>query len=145
MLQQYYSNLLAQFDKVFRHNRQGSYKTRYRYAEAFRRFLLFLAQLFHLERLPNIAPKHLYAYVDYLTERGLSAAYIKMELSAIRFYHDQIPGARYALPDNSKLDRADYIAVANSRKPTENSLATHIWIQHSSAGRKTGNRCPCTR
>lgn len=71
-----YRNLLAQFDKLFLHNRQGSYKTKERYADAFRRFLRFLADEYRLERLANIAPKHLYAYVDRLNEKGLSASTI---------------------------------------------------------------------
>nr|WP_286174775.1 site-specific integrase [Harryflintia acetispora] len=95
---------MSQFEKLSSHNRQGSYKTKARYAEAFKRFLAFLAEKFHLEKLANVAPKHLLAYVDYLTEKGLSAAYIKTELSAIRFFHDQIPKPRYTLPDNSALD-----------------------------------------
>lgn len=39
-----YRNLLTQFDKLFLHNRQGSYKTKERYADAFRRFLRFWAK-----------------------------------------------------------------------------------------------------
>lgn len=98
-----YRNLLAQFDKLFLHNRQGSYKTKERYADAFRRFLRFLAEQYRLERLANIAPKHLYAYVDRLNEKGLSASTIKTDLAAIRFFHDQIPNAKHKLPDNEAL------------------------------------------
>ena len=35
--------LLTQLDKLARHNRQGSYRTRERYYEAFKRFCAFLA------------------------------------------------------------------------------------------------------
>ncbi len=101
-----YQNLLVQFDRIFLHTRQGSFKTKARYAEAFRRFLAFLAENYRLERIANIAPKHLYAYVDSLTEKGRSPAYLKTELSAIRFFHDQIPNARFRLPDNSQFDLA---------------------------------------
>jgi len=96
-------NLLAQFEKIFNHNRQGSYRTKYRYAEAFKRFLAYLADEFRLERIANISPKHVYSYVHLLQEKGRSSAYIKTELSAIRFFHDQIPNARHKLPDNSDL------------------------------------------
>lgn len=99
----HYRNLLAQVDKLHRHNRQGSYKTRARYYEAMLRFIHFLADVFRLERLANIAPKHIYAYVVYLQEHGRSASTIKTDLSAIRFFHDQIPNTRYELPENHDL------------------------------------------
>lgn len=99
----HYLNLMAQVDKLHRHNRQGSYKTRARYYEAMQRFCRFLAEVYRLERLANIAPKHIYAYVTYLQERGKSASTIKTDLSAIRFFHDLIPNARYELPENGDL------------------------------------------
>ena len=99
-----YENLSVQFDKIFKHNRQGSYKTRQRYKEAFTRFLHFLADEYRVERIANIAPKHVVAYVARLQERGLASAYLKTELSGIRFYHDQIPNARHKLPDNKNLN-----------------------------------------
>lgn len=99
----HYLNLMAQVDKLHRHNRQGSYKTRARYYEAMQRFCRFLAEVFRLERLANIASKHIYAYVTYLQERGKSASTIKTDLSAIRFFHDLIPNARYELPENADL------------------------------------------
>lgn len=99
----HYLNLMAQVDKLHRHNRQGSYKTRARYYEAMQRFCRFLAEVFRLERLANLAPKHIYAYVAYLQEQEKSASTIKTDLSAIRFFHDLIPNARYELPGNSDL------------------------------------------
>ncbi|MEG0542607.1 MAG: site-specific integrase [Angelakisella sp.] len=97
-------NLQVQFEKIYHHNRQGSYKTKARYRDAFKRFISFLADTYHLERLANIKPKHLYAYTEYLVDRGLSIAYIKTELAAIRFFHDQIPAAKNLLPDNDQLE-----------------------------------------
>lgn len=38
-----------------------------------------------------------------MQNRGLSAAYIKTELAAIRFWHDKISRPRYRLPSNSEL------------------------------------------
>jgi len=99
-----YANLLVQSDKIFKHNRQGSYKTRQRYKEAFRRFLHFLALEFRLERIANVAPKHVAAYVNHLEGQWRSPAYIRTELSAIRFFHDQIPNAKHKLPDNASLN-----------------------------------------
>ena len=100
----HYLNLMAQVDKLNRHNRQGSFKTRARYYEAMQRFSLFLADTFRLERLANAAPKHIYAYVTHLQEGGKAASTIKTDLAAIRFYHDLIPNARYKLPANSDLN-----------------------------------------
>ena len=99
----HYFNLMSQVDKLHRHNRQGSYKTRARYYEAMQRFCRFLAEVYRLERLTNIAPKHIYAYVAYLQEQEKSASTIKTDLSAIRFFHDLIPNARYELPGNGDL------------------------------------------
>ena len=99
-----YTNLLIQFEKIFKHNRQGSYKTKQRYSEAFKRFLVFLAENYRLERIADIAPKHVANYVAQLEEQWKSPAYIKTELSAIRFFHDQIPLARHSLPNNAKLN-----------------------------------------
>lgn len=99
----HYLNLMSQVDKLHRHNRQGSYKTRARYYEAMQRFCRYLAEAYRLERLANIAPKHIYAYVEYLQERGKSASTIKTDLSAIRFFHGLIPQPRYTLPDNGDL------------------------------------------
>lgn len=92
-----YENLLLQLDKLRRHNRQGSFKTRERYYEAMKRFCRFLAERYRLERMANIAPKHIFAYVYSLQEIGKAASTIKTELSAIRFFHDLIPNPRNAL------------------------------------------------
>ncbi len=98
-----YQNLLIQLDKLYRHCRQGSFRTRRRYYEAMQRFCRFLAEVFHLERLANIAPKHIYAYVAYLREQSKSASTIKTDLSTIRFFHDLIQNPRYELPSNADL------------------------------------------
>ncbi|BDF71443.1 integrase [Oscillospiraceae bacterium] len=97
-----YQNLLAQAEKLRRHNRQGSYKTKERYFQAYQRFLRYLADAYRLEKIANVSGKHLSTYVARMQERGLSASTIKTDLAAIRFWHDQIPGARYTLPSNSE-------------------------------------------
>lgn len=99
-----YQNLLAQAEKLRRHNRQGSYKTRTRYFEAFQRFLRYLAETYRLENLGNLSGKHLASYVEYMQYRNLSPSTIKTDLAAIRFWHDQIPHAKFALPGNEELD-----------------------------------------
>ncbi len=39
-----YNSLIAQLDKIARHNRQGSYRTKERYYKAMKRFCCFLAE-----------------------------------------------------------------------------------------------------
>ncbi len=104
MNEKIYENLLSQLNRLAAHNRQGSFQTRRRYYEAMKRFCRFLAEVYHAERLANIAPKHLCAYKDFMQAQGKSAATIKTDLAAIRFFHDQMPNPRYRLPDNSVLD-----------------------------------------
>jgi integrase len=95
--------LLDQAEQLSKHNRQGSYATRKRYYEVLKRLCGFLGDVYHLEKLRNIDSKHIYAYVDYMLERRLSAATIKTELSAIRFWYDKIDGAKNRLPSNAEL------------------------------------------
>lgn len=97
-----YHALLAQLDKLERHNRQGSYKTRQRYYEAMQRFCRFLADSYRLQKLANISGKHLVAYVRHLQENGKSASTIKTDLAAIRFWHDKLE-TKYRLPSNADL------------------------------------------
>ena len=99
-----YNTLISQLNKLARHNRHGSFKTRERYYDAMKRFCAFLADNYRMEKIPNISGKHFEAYVAYLKARGRSAAYIKTELSAIRLFHDLIPEPRYSLPANDSLD-----------------------------------------
>ncbi len=98
-----YHTLVTQLDKLARHNRQGSFRTKDRYYEAVKRFCAYLAAYYHLQKLENISGKHLVSYVLYLQEQGKSASTIKTDLSAIRFFHDKMSHPRYALPDNEEL------------------------------------------
>ena len=98
-----YNALVAQLDKLARHNRQGSFRTKERYYEACKRFCAFLASEFHLQTLNNVSGKHLVAYVLFLQESGKAASTIKTDLAAIRFFHDKLSDAKYRLPDNSEL------------------------------------------
>ncbi len=97
-------NLLEQLDKLHRHNRQGSFKTKERYYEAMKRFCAFIALRFKLQKLSNISGKHIIAYVEDMQERGLAAGTIKTDLAAIRFWHDALPVARHTLPSNEELN-----------------------------------------
>ena len=55
--------LVAQLDRLARHNRQGSFRTKARYYEACKRFCAYLAAEYHLQKLENISGKHLVSYV----------------------------------------------------------------------------------
>jgi len=84
-MSKHFENLLAQAEKLYRHNRQGSFKTKERYYEAFKRFLRFVAEEYRLEKLQNLSGKHMYSYFAHLKAKGLAASTIKTEASAIRF------------------------------------------------------------
>ena len=99
-----YKNLEQQYNKLFRHLKVGSFKTRERYGKAFKRFMVFLADKYHMQKLANISSKHILTYVEYMQDKGLSASTIKTELAAIRFFHDSMPYTRYELPTNNDLD-----------------------------------------
>lgn len=98
-----YRNLEVQYQKLFRHIKLGSFKTRERYGKAFVRFMVFAAEEYGLQKLANISEKHITAYVQFMQRKGLSASTIKTDLAAIRFFHDQMPYTRYTLPDNTVL------------------------------------------
>ena len=98
-----YHSLVAQLDKLARHNRQGSFRTKERYYEAYKRFCAFLAAEFHLQKLSRVNGKHLTAYVLWIQESGKSASTVKTDLAAIRFFHDKLSDAKYRLPDNTAL------------------------------------------
>lgn len=98
-----YHTLVTQLDKLARHNRQGSFRTKDRYYEAVKRFCAYLAAHYHLQKLENVSGKHLVSYVLYLQAQGKSASTIKTDLSAIRFFHDKMSHPRYTLPGNEEL------------------------------------------
>ena len=98
-----YNSLVAQLDKLARHNRQGSFRTKERYYEAMKRFCAFLADNYRLQKLSNISGKHLVSYILYMQEQGKSASTVKTDLAAIRFFHDKMERAKYRLPDNDEL------------------------------------------
>lgn len=52
-----YNTLVTQLDKLARHNRQGSFRTKDRYYEAVKRFCAYLAAHYHLQKLENISGK----------------------------------------------------------------------------------------
>ena len=95
--------LVSQLDKLARHNRQGSFRTKDRYYQAMKRFCTYLADEYHLQKLTNISGKHLTSYVLWMQENGKAASTIKTDLAAIRFFHDKMSNPKYRLPDNDEL------------------------------------------
>ena len=85
-----YNALVSQLDKLARHNRQGSFRTKERYYEAVKRFCAYLADEYRLQKLENISGKHLTRYALWMQENGKSASTIKTDLAAIRFFHDKM-------------------------------------------------------
>jgi len=101
-----YKNLENQIQKLVKHARQGSFRTRDRYYEAAQRFCQFLADRYNLQKFSNIGPKHITNYVREMQSKGLATSTIRTDLSAIRFFHDQLPNARYShLPTNDELKK----------------------------------------
>ena len=96
-------DLLAKLKKLTHHNRQGSFKTRERYEEAMKRFCRFLAEQYRLEKLENIAPEHILAYMEHMRQKELKPATVKTKLAAIWFWHDKLPRPRFKLPDNAEM------------------------------------------
>lgn len=101
--QNIYFSLEAQLNKLARHNRQGSYRTKERYYMAMKRFCHFLSDAYRLQKLSNFSGKHLVTYVLWMQEKELSASTIKTDLAAIRFFHDKISNPKYKLPSNAEL------------------------------------------
>lgn len=98
-----YRNLTNQIEKVFRHTRQGSIKTRYRYMDGVKHFAKFLAEDFKKQNLNKIKAKHLQTYVEQMQEWGYSKSYITTNLSAIRYFIDINGGDSKRLPNNNEL------------------------------------------
>jgi integrase len=99
-----YQTLIQQLEKLRKHNRQGSIKTKERYYQAMQRFCKYLSKVWRLQKLSNIAPKHIEGYTDFLKKKNIAASTIKTDLAAIRFFHDKMSEPRHFLPNNTQLD-----------------------------------------
>lgn len=92
-------------EKIFKGANRGSLETRYRYAEASKRFIRHVAEKYNLQKLQNLQDKHLESYVRELQARNCSDKYIKNELAAIRYMHSQIPQAKYELSESQVFNQ----------------------------------------
>jgi site-specific recombinase XerD len=98
------SSLQAQVERIHRHARQGSIGTRREYRKCMLRFVAWLDLNCNLQNMRNINNKHLANYIQYLLHKGNMPGYVIKNLSAIRYYHDQLFDPRYTLErENAKL------------------------------------------
>lgn len=121
-------DLMRQVDKIAKHNRQGSFKTKERYYGAMQNFTKHLADNYGLQKVANISDKHLHSYVEEMKSKNLSASTIKTNLSAIRFFHDKFPKTRNILSSNEafNLEKRDFIGSDKSWLPDEyNRIKEH--------------------
>ncbi|GEN35926.1 tyrosine-type recombinase/integrase [Aneurinibacillus danicus] len=106
-----YCNLIEQLNKLARHNRSLSFKSRDRYYKAVERFIRFLADNYQLQKLSNMSGRHVVTYIQYMQSKGLSASTIKTDVGAIRFFHDLMDTTRHPLPTNEELQEHYYITL----------------------------------
>lgn len=97
------SSIEQQMEKLFKHTRTGSFKTRARYKSSCYHFLEFVHKNFKLKNLRNLNDKHVAAYIIARQQDGISPKTIKNDLVAIRYLHDMIPNAKHDLSDNKGL------------------------------------------
>lgn len=99
-----YKNLEIQISKLYKHARQGSFKTRERYVEGTKRFCKFLAENYKIQKFSNICDKHIEDYIEHMQKKGLSVSTVKTDLAGIRFFHDQIDSPRNKIAGNAKYN-----------------------------------------
>ncbi len=112
-------DLGRQFEKIMQTANRASIKTRYRYAAAVERFVKWVQPSFKMQKLANLADKHLFAYVEHLRNSGCSDKYIKNELSALRYIHSIIPNTRNHLTDSKKFNAKAGLGSTKNEKATE--------------------------
>lgn len=101
-----YLNLMSQLNKIAKHAKGISvHKSLPQYYNHVDLFCRFLADNFNLKTLANIQNKHLVEYVIERQNEMKSAATIKNDLAAIRYFHNHIPQARYYLSSNQGLSK----------------------------------------
>jgi integrase/recombinase XerD len=98
-----YKNLMLQVNKAARHAKGSSLTSQRQYYHHMDQFVRFTADRFALKNLANLSGKHLAAYIEDRQHAGKSASSIKLDLVAIRYFHDHLPKTRHDLPDNQKL------------------------------------------
>lgn len=126
-----YINLMRQLNRLAKHTKGGlSIKTQRQYYNHMDQFTRFLADDFGLQNMSNIHGRHIAAYIEERQSEGLSASAVDLDLSAIRYFHDQYGSeVRNRIPDNVNLckrygitlDPRSYGKV--NRRWTDNEIA----------------------
>lgn len=119
--QKIYQNLEKQINATFKHNRQGSYKTKEKYQNDTKNFAKFLAKEFRLQNMRNISDKHLEKYIKHMQEQKLAPSTIKDRLAAIRFFHDKLDRTKHILSPNQKfqLEKRSFGGVNRAWRDSE--------------------------
>lgn len=99
-----YINLMLQLNRLAKHAKGVSrFKTLPQYYHHVDLFCRFLADYHNIKSLANIKNKHLVNFVLERQSEGKSAATIKNDLAAIRYFHDQLAYAKHQLSNNHTL------------------------------------------
>jgi site-specific recombinase XerC len=120
----------VQVEKIFKHNRQLSFKSRTRYKISCLIFANFLSELFKLQNIRNISDKHLASYVSFRQSEGISAKTIKNDLSAVRFLHSKIDSPRFQLSSNEELFEQFEVVIDQTSSVIVHSSGVK-WLQSS--------------
>lgn len=107
-------NLGFQLAKIVRNMNANRFQTRRRYLKAEQRFIKHIAKNFRVQKLSNIKDNHLESYVNLLKEKNCTNQYIKTELSAIRFFHNETQETRYVLTDSRIFNQKLGISKSDS-------------------------------
>ena len=86
-----YKNLEVQYQKLFRHLKGGSFKTRERYGKGFKKFWVFLAKEFRLQKLSIVSGNHIVAYAhekyEHYINKGFSEFVARKKVSEQLGHH----------------------------------------------------------
>ena len=107
-------NLAFQLAKIVRNSNANKFGTRRRYLKAQERFIKHIGKKFKVQNIKNIKDKHLKSYSKFLKEKECTNQYIKTELSAIRFLHNDIPNTRDILKDSRVFNKKLGISKSDS-------------------------------
>lgn len=121
------SAIEQQAEKVFRHVKGGSHGTKGRYKDSCIVFCRWLANTFKVQNLKNLQGKHLAEYVAYRKLKGIDDRTIKNDLTAIRYLHNHVPGARYELPTNDELK--EHYGISFKKTPEIDRERNRAWAE----------------
>ncbi|QQE81615.1 tyrosine-type recombinase/integrase [Alicyclobacillus sp. SO9] len=98
-----YKNLLKQVEAVTKHINEGAFQSRARNKTAANVFIQFLAEEFRLQKIANIKPKHIEAWVQHMLDADKATSTIMSHLSGVRHVLDKTPVYKGPFPENSEI------------------------------------------